>query len=375
LKSNSAQGILYLENFPIENAGYQYRVAKWAEILRKKGYRVEIWTLIEGRKEFEEKMQDNVFTKFLIFNLYKRFCQVLASKNYKTVIVRRELLWFNDYGNLFLEKLLLKMHPNAILDFDDDISAAKNQPKKITNWFGKIMCENGNKFNDSLRLYKKFIVASEYLKEKVIKENLNIMPNDICVIPTCVDYAKYDSKDYSKLDNSLTIGWIGGNHNYSQLERVVPILNELSKKYKFNLLVIAGFPPLWDVNFNIKFIRWGLDSEIENLLKIDIGIMPLDSSRVSKGKAGFKLIQYMGLGIVSIADAITVNKGIVSNSVDSFLAVNEEDWRIYLENILENKYDLMTMSKDARKKISQNFSFKSHFESYSHFINGYSCVG
>ena len=36
--------------------------------------------------------------------------------------------------------------------------------------------------------------------------------------------------------------------------------------------------------------------------------MPLENTYIGKGKCGFKLIQYMGLGIVSVASAITSNK-------------------------------------------------------------------
>jgi hypothetical protein len=100
-RSRNPKTLLYLENFPIENAGYQYRAAKWAELLRKEGFHVEIWTLFEDKATFEKQIKQKPFSKFLIFALRKRFKQVLASCNFETVIVRRELLWFNDCGNLF----------------------------------------------------------------------------------------------------------------------------------------------------------------------------------------------------------------------------------------------------------------------------------
>ena len=51
LKANpNRKSILFLENFPIENAGYQQRSFKWSDYLKKNGYKVQITTIIEALK-------------------------------------------------------------------------------------------------------------------------------------------------------------------------------------------------------------------------------------------------------------------------------------------------------------------------------------
>ena len=84
--------------------------------------------------------------------LLKRFPQCLTAPLYNCVVVRRELLQFNDYGDLFLERLLLALNRNVVLDFDDDIGAAKREPRPLST-FGRLLRENPTKFGDSLRLY------------------------------------------------------------------------------------------------------------------------------------------------------------------------------------------------------------------------------
>lgn len=363
-KTKKPKSILYLENFPIENAGYQYRTAKWAELLRKEGYHVEIWTLIEDKKEFEFKRTEKPFSKFLIFALRKPFKQIMASRNYETVIVRRELLWFNDYGNLFLDKLLLKFHPNSILDFDDDLAAAKGQPKKITNLYGKLLMENGNKFNDSLRLYKRFFVASNYLKTRVLSENPKLEPESVCVIPTCVDYDKFPGKVYPDKIEKLTFGWIGGDHNYAQLDTILPILNGLGERYQFKLLVVGGTKYMRETSFELEFRPWSLETEIRDILDMDVGLMPLENNLRTQGKGGFKLLQYMGLGVVSVASAITINKEIIDNGENSFLCNKHEEWLEKFKFMLNNKKQLNTISGNARKKIIAHYSFNSQFKNY-----------
>lgn len=362
------KNILFLEVLPVDNSGYQYRAKKWVEIFRTEGFSADVKTLINSRKRFDKNVRKGTFTKFFIFSIIKRFYHCLISLKYEIVIVRRELLLFNDYGNLFMEKFLIKIHPNVIHDFDDDIAAAKNNPRKITSLYGKLLLEDGNKFNNSLRLYKKFIVASEYLKQRVLQENPNLPPENICVIPTCVDYDKYPPKQYPDKIEKITFGWIGGDHNYPLLDILIPILNNLAEKYTFKLLVIGGREYKPDANFEVEFIKWTLESEIESLYKIDVGLMPLIDNNVSRGKGGFKLIQYMGLGIVSIASNVTINCEIIEHGKNSFLASTEEDWFLILSEILDNKYDLKQISKEARIRIINKFSFVANKQKYIQFL-------
>jgi glycosyltransferase involved in cell wall biosynthesis len=202
----------------------------------------------------------------------------------------------------------------------------------------------------------------------VLETNLKIIEDDVCVIPTCVDYTNLPSKSYTKKVSDITFGWIGTPGNYHLLDNLLPIFEKLAIKFKFNLLVIGGNNYSRSVNFPIKFVQWSLMDEVENLYSIDIGLMPLLDDLESKGKGGFKLIQYMGLGIVSVASPITINKEIVDDSVDSFLANSTEEWMNVFSKILEQQYDLREMGIRAKLKIDQKFSFMSNKDEYVKFI-------
>ncbi len=94
--------VLYLENFPIENAGYQYRAGKWANILKQNHFQAEVKTLFENKEIFDAYFRENKLIKFFIKTMWIRFFQCLYALKFETVIVRRELLLYNDYGNLFM---------------------------------------------------------------------------------------------------------------------------------------------------------------------------------------------------------------------------------------------------------------------------------
>ena len=366
-RRNKNKSVLYLAAFFPGNAGYHWRVKKWTEELEKEGFTVNIASPL-NELDFKNLLaQDH--QQFLIKSLKRRFWQVVHSRKYETVIVRRELLIFNDYGNLFLEKLLLKIHPNAILDFDDDLSAAKKQPKKITSFFGRLMRENGNKFNESLQLYRRFIVASDYLKNRVLDQNKFVSDSAINVIPTCVDYDRVTPKEYVNNEKLITFGWIGGDYNYPLLEPVFNVLDELAEHYSFRFLVIGGKPIERATKFTLNFVPWSLETEISDLQKIDVGVMPLIDDEEARGKGGFKLLQYMGLGIASVASPITINKEIIDDRKNSFLAKDSDEWRQIFVEILENKIDITEVGAQARKQITSQYTFAANREKYIRFIN------
>ena len=163
--------LVFVESLPIENAGYQYRAKKWSELFNENKLSSKVITIIPDVNQFNKLLKKDVF-RFYLYSLLKRFFQILALFNYETIVVRRELLQYNGYGNLFFEKLLHAFHPHVILDFDDNIHQheAINIKRSL---FGRMLFENRNKFYDTLRLYKKFTVGSAYLKQLIIKENKN----------------------------------------------------------------------------------------------------------------------------------------------------------------------------------------------------------
>lgn len=364
-KEKQKKTILYFENFPFENSGYQYRAFKWCEKLNNYGYKANIVTTNKRKSQYDFELMN--MNNYLVKCMWIRFTQICKSRKYEFVIVRRELLLYNDYGNLFMDKFLLHFHPNAILDIDDDIAAAKKEPRSLNGFMSRILQEHPAKFTETLNIYNSKIVVSSYLKKRIEKITIN-KKSKIHVIPTCVDYYKYNSKKYES-KATYTLGWIGGNQNYFLLDSLLPQLQKLNKKYNFELLVIGGNNYVRNVSFPLRFLKWNLNTEVDNILKIDVGLMPLKDSDTCKGKGGFKLIQYMGLGIVSIASDVTINKEIVKHEKNSYLASGPKEWYNIIEKILLNKVDIAKMGKEAKKQISSKYTFDANIEKYLNLFN------
>ncbi len=361
------QSVVFLEAWFPDNAGYHYRSKLWSDIFQNQGFRSRVKSVMTRQENDLWLAEKNIL--FHIKWLWKRTLQVLSCMKYKTVIVRRDLILFNDYGNLFMEKFLISFHPHVILDFDDDISAAKKEPREIKNIFGQLMLEQGNKFRQSLLLYKGFIVGSNYLRDYVKQCNSTVQEQNILVIPTCVDYDQYFPKEYPSEKNEIIFGWIGGTGNMPYLDLLIPALNRISKKRKIKLLVITGRDYEAKTDFEIMNCRWSLETEISDMMKMDIGLMPLWLTAVAKGKCGFKLIQYMGLGIVSIATGITANNEIIDDNQNGFIVEQEENWEHVIEKALVRWNEFNEIGRLGRTKILNQYTFRANTAKYSSFLN------
>jgi glycosyltransferase involved in cell wall biosynthesis len=101
---------------------------------------------------------------------------------------------------------------------------------------------------------------------------------------------------------------------------------------------------------------------------MDIGIMPLPNNQATLGKSGFKLLQYMGLGIVPIASAVGINREIINDSVNGFLVENETDWLAVFEKAISKRNDWASIGKIGQEEIKKQYTFEANYLRYDAFL-------
>jgi glycosyltransferase involved in cell wall biosynthesis len=138
----------------------------------------------------------------------------------------------------------------------------------------------------------------------------------------------------------------------------VPVLQRLEKQYDFYFYVICNKEPSFQLH-SLKYIGWKESTEIEDLEKINIGIMPLEADAWSEGKCGFKIIQYLALGIPAVASPVGVNKKII-NEKNGFVCASGEDWYKALSALLSNSLLREEMGKSGREKIVKEYSVQAN---------------
>ncbi len=358
-KSKSLKRILFLENQPAIHAGAYYRVEILKELLKEKGVEVDVHYPYNSI-EFTEKSNFNKYRH----HLKKKFEIILTASNYDLVIVRRELVHQLQYGNLFLEKLLLSVNSNVVLDMDDympdlraHLSKGKNSIYNRLNFF------NPNKNKDSFDIYKNYTLAIDEFRDTLLNNNSKVNKDRIHIFPMCLDYniplKKYTSKNQ-------IVGWVSQSIHFKRIDDLVENLNNVYDKYPFELLVVADKPyENQQLKVPVRFKKWNLNSEQEDIQSFDIGIAPIDSNiEVKKRKGTFKLVQYMALGVVSLTTFMPYSEKLIDEGVNGFLINEEPDWEVKLLRILN--FDSEKMSEIgllAYETYSTRHSIDSQFDS------------
>ena len=83
-------------------------------------------------------------------------------------------------------------------------------------------------------------------------------------------------------------------------------------------------------------VPWSLADEVSLFNTCDVGVYPLTDDEWSKGKCGFKAIQFMSCGVPVVAAAVGVNREIIQDGVNGFLASSDDEWVAKVGRLLEN---------------------------------------
>ena len=104
--------------------------------------------------------------------------------------------------------------------------------------------------------------------------------------------------------------------------------------------------------------NWSLSSEISDLQGFDIGIMPIWDDDWTRGKCAFKIVQYMSVGASVVASPVGLNKEIVRDGVNGFLADDEKEWLEKLCLLIDNPAIRQRFALEGRVTIEREYSLK-----------------
>ena len=119
----------------------------------------------------------------------------------------------------------------------------------------------------------------------------------------------------------------------------------------------------------IRNVTWTREAAINELKKAHIGIMPLEANEFTKGKGGFKLIQYLSIGLPVIATSVGINESIVSEDV-GYLAKGLTD-KIWKDGVIALSMDINkwnTYSENAIAEYLKDYSAEYNLKEWKKLI-------
>ncbi|MHA6247045.1 glycosyltransferase family 4 protein [Pontibacter sp. CAU 1760] len=347
--------VLFVVPYPLNQAASQrYRVEQWLPLLDAKGIRYKVayfwsenaWQALYKPGHLPKKAYG------LLIGFAKRLALLPQLRQYDYVVIHREA---TPVGPPWFEWLAAKvLRRKIIYDFDDaiwltNLSAANewanamkwpSKTAQICRWSHKVSCGNG------------------YLQQFALQYNASAV-----LLPSVLDTDHCYSAQKEQHTQEVVIGWIGSHSTLPYLQLIEPVLQRLEQKYSFRFVVIADQPPMLQLK-SLVFKKWKRETEVQELLQLHIGLMPLPDTEWAKGKCGFKALQYMALGIPAVVSAVGANVTVVADGHTGYTCSTVEEWQERLEHLLLHADSRASIGAAGRKWVRERYSLQAQQDTF-----------
>jgi glycosyltransferase involved in cell wall biosynthesis len=331
--------ILLLTKYGRRGATSRIRFLQYIPYLKEHGHDIQIAPFLE------DDYIDSLFSgrrswRAVVGGFARRFGQILSAKQYDLIWLEKELLpW--------MPSALERLPVPYVVDYDDATFHAYDlHPNALVR---SIL---GKKIRTVMRRARTVVAGNDYLAEYARQSGAS----DIQIIPTVVDLQKYQLHD-AQHDDKFTIGWIGSPWTARYLPAMNPVFKQLCRSGNVRIVLIgAGKVNLGGIPVEIR--EWREATEVDEIQRIDVGIMPLSDEPFERGKCGYKLIQYMACGKPVVASAVGANRSIVDDGRTGFLVHSTEEWIRALEEMKNNPARRSEMGKAARLDVEAQYSLQ-----------------
>ncbi|NQT03609.1 MAG: glycosyltransferase family 4 protein [Planctomycetes bacterium] len=307
--------LLILTNNP-ERASFRQRIQIYFDTLRTNGIDYQVAKLPAG-----------FLARRKLFKRTADFDGVLLHKK-----------GFNPFDAFWLSRYSKRL----IYHFDDAIMYSTKHPdRKSSSHF--------RPFRRTAKLANMVIAGNSYLAEHARKFNSRVE-----VLPTGLNTKEYMVDTRGENDGKIRLVWIGSSSTLKYLAEIKPAIEEICSRFDNVILRIIA-DEFFDLqNMEVEKRQWSLEKQAIDLATSDIGLAPLPDNRFTRGKCGFKILQYAAVGLPVVASPVGVNAEYVCDGVSGFLAESNAEWIDKITRLVEDSQLRKTMG-DNNLTLAKNF--------------------
>ena len=323
----------------------RFRVKQFIPYFQEAGIHCTVRSAYGDR--YNQMAKTNLAKPYKFFTKLRRILYSFDASRFDLIFIQRPTFPFTSLP----ERFVTRINQNTIFDVDD---AIWHDSKNNVNYFRK------KTFDKNVTLCRYLICGNDYLAAAANK------PNKTRVIPTVIDSEKYTPGLSQHQHKKTVIGWMGTASNFISLKTIVPALLEILKKFpnvivrlvsNDSFLPLAGHP-------QVQEIVWNKEDEVSLLRSFDIGLMPLIDNTVTKGKCGFKMIQYMAVGVPVIVSPIGANISILDDQKAGLFASTKSEWIESLALQINDSQMRKEMGETGRARAVKYYSIKAVLPEY-----------
>jgi glycosyltransferase involved in cell wall biosynthesis len=265
--------------------------------------------------------------------------QMLRARDFDGVLLHRKTLSWWDARHLARARRL-------IYDFDDAVMYQARAPERPHA--GRL-----RRFRRTVGLADLVIAGSPILAAHA--DLAGAWQSE--VVPTGLDARRFAPReDYSR-HGSPHLVWIGSRSTLKQLEPFRPTLEEIGRTLPGATLRIIADAQLHVDGLRIENVPWRLQDEGRLLAQGDIGIAPLPDTPYTRGKCGFKVLQYMAAGLPVVTSPVGANAEYVRPEETGLHAGPAEEWVAAVGRLAAKPALRERMGRAGRRRVEGEFDF------------------
>src|SRR5690606_12704749 len=158
--------------------------------------------------------------------------------------------------------------------------------------------------------------------------------------------------------------------NFPYLRAVLPdVLQALSRISGGRLHIVSNAPLNDYIDHPIVIqSQWSAASELQSLQSFDVGLMPLPDTPSTRGKCGFKILQYLSVGVPVIASNVGANTEIMSGCEAGHLLRKGEEWGPAIASLASSSIMRSQMGRNGRRRVETTYSVRAALPCLEHIL-------
>ena len=176
------------------------------------------------------------------------------------------------------------------------------------------------------------------------------------ILPTPVDTARFSPARSGAAGLPTTLGWVGHSDNLPYLEALSAPLSELLRRHPALKLVVVSDRRPHIPGLPLEFRPWRLEREVEDFEGIGLGLMPLADTPWARGKCAYKALQYLALGIPTVASPVGMTAEVVRHGKTGFLAASDREWVLALDTLITRRDLAREIGEAGRRLVERSYA-------------------
>ena len=342
--------VLFVAQYGPLAASSRTRVFDYLPLLRRAGIACDVRVVTpDATVAFS-----GIFSRLLYYvwsyfrALYTGWVCVLTASRYDAILIQKALFSFP------VPRLLRRYRHKIFFDFDDAIFTLENPG---ASWINRLRTRRrASGLPAMLQCAHHAIVENAYTAGFATR----FCPA-VSQITGPIDTARYVPAAKSQKKKAV-LGWIGSQTTTRYLDLIRGPLTILARRYPHLELHLIGAGDFDIDAVPVTRTSWALETEVGLMQTFDIGLMPLPDDPFTRGKGGYKLLQYMAVGLPVVASPVEINREIVAHGETGFLAETDAEWIAFLGKLIDDKALCNRMGMAGRARVVAHYALEKSSE-------------